>query len=437
MKVSAIQQSVYSRPYLVRSQSQPNTYKTMSGEYSPSFGTIPNSEPLRKLFAYGLPCIYSGVTMIDSALADKLIKSGVFSYPAKYSVPALAIFKDSYTKIQKQVFKKMERRSKVYPEEDLQEMMTAFAIQDRRKLRKVQGKIFDELTVLSAQLPFENQKAFINLMQLTDKKLKEKPIITTFNKFNFMYKMKKIKEDVSEIIGTRAGNILSEGIEEAHWLPDTYNAENKDAQIAIIGHISSIINSYPALKNYPPVQNLLASSIAKLNREPVKISFSRKAFLAELEVVLDGVKDEAIRRQMIEAAEKLPTSKNTIEAYIVKYKDSTPDKIAYRLMRPTYASVEHLHPKSMGGADDMKNFAGATVEENSARGNCEMVEQIKRRPLTPQYSQKYLDKLIRLEHRGIFEKLNIDPKYIKDFQRTMKKESNGKINLDAGKLYLF
>ena len=435
MRISAIQQSVYSRPYLVKNQNQPNTQRPAAAQYSPSFGTIPNSEHLRKLFAYGLPCIYSGVTMIDSSLADKLIKSGVFSYPANYSIPALAIFNDSYKGIQEQVFKKMKRRAKIHPEEDLQELITGIAVQDKRKLRKTQGKIFDELMVLSMKLPFEQQKAFINLMRLTDDKLKEKPIMSTFSKFNFLYKMKKIKEDVSEIIGQKAGKIISEGIEGAEWLPEVSNAENKDAQIAIIGHISSLINSYPPLKTYPPLQQLLTSSVAKLNRKPVKISFSRKAFISELKLVLDGIEDSALREKMLAVAEKLPTSKNTIEAYIVKYKDSTPDKIAYRLMRPTYASVEHLHPKSMGGADDMKNFAGATVEENSGRGNIEMTEQILRRPLTPEFCQKYVDKLISLDRRGVFDKLEIDDSYIKDFARKMKKESEGKVILDTSSMY--
>ena len=83
----------------------------------------------------------------------------------------------------------------------------------------------------------------------------------------------------------------------------------------------------------------------------------------------------------------------------------------------------------------MENYGGATVDENSARGNCDFTEQIMRVPLTSKYCQKYIDKLIRLEKCGIFEKEEVNPQYIKDFARKVKRESNGEIILDISGLY--
>lgn len=438
MKVSSIQQPIYGRPYLISIQSKSNTSCAAPVKNTPNvvFGGIPNSEQLRSLFAYGLPCMYSGVEMIDSSLTDKLIKSGVFSRPAKVAVAALAIFKDSFTNIEKQVFKKMQTRAKRYPEEDLQELMTAFSSQNMRRLRITQKDIFKELDALSENLPSKEKQAFDDLMKRTDDRLHERPVITTFNKFTFQYRLGKIKEDIDEIVGTKYGKIISEMIEESEYLSDIDREENREAQIAILNHLRSVMNSSATLRNYVPLNQLFERSIAKLNGEPVVISFSRKAFLSELKIVLDGVSDAELKETMFKTAEKLPTSKNAVDAYIVKYKDSPPDKIAFRLLHPSSASVEHIHPKSLGGADSMANFGGATISENTARGNMDFTEQMKKRPATPENCQKYLDKLIELERNGVFDKLGMDVSYIKDFVRAVKRESKGQIILDVSGLYM-
>ena len=424
--------------YLIRCRNQSNTSYAAPIKNTPNttFKAIPNSEQLRGLFAYGLPCMYSGVEMIDSALTDKLIKSGIFSRPSKVAVAALAIFKDSFANIEKQVFKKMQVRAKRYPEEDLQELMTAFSSQNVRKLRITQKDIFKDLTAMSDNLPPKEKQAFDDLMKRTDDRLHERPVISMFNKFTFQYRLGKIKEDVDEIIGTKYGKIISEMIEESEYLSDIDREENREAQIAILNHLKSVMNSSATLRNYTPLTKLFERSIAKLNGEPVKISFSRKAFLSELKIVLDGIQNTKLREDMFKTAEKLPTSKNAVDAYIVKYKDSPPDKIAFRLLHPSSASVEHIHPKSLGGADTLANFGGATISENTARGNMDFTEQMKKRPQTAENCQKYLDKLIELERSGVFDKLGIDVSYIKDFVRTIKKESKGQIVLDASGLYM-
>jgi hypothetical protein len=120
---------------------------------------------------------------------------------------------------------------------------------------------------------------------------------------------------------------------------------------------------------------------------------------------------------------------------MVKISGESSDKIASRILWPYLASVEHIFPRSEGGADVMANFAGATTRENSIRKSIEFTQQMKLRPNTPYYCQKYVNKLIDLYHEGVFEKYRINPKYIEEFKDTIYKVSKGQIDLDISRYY--
>ena len=100
------------------------------------------------------------------------------------------------------------------------------------------------------------------------------------------------------------------------------------------------------------------------------------------------------------------------------------------MLWPSFASVEHILPKSRGGADVMSNFGGATTKENSDRFNIDFSQQLKRKPESKINCQKYIDRIIELARSGIFEKHNIDIKYIRDFKDTILKQSKGALVLN-------
>ena len=83
----------------------------------------------------------------------------------------------------------------------------------------------------------------------------------------------------------------------------------------------------------------------------------------------------------------------------------------------------------------MANFGGATTRENSTRKSIDFVTQLKLRPQTPEFCQKYVDRLIDLYHKGIFARHNISPKYIVDFKNTIYSQSKHRVNLDISELY--
>lgn len=121
----------------------------------------------------------------------------------------------------------------------------------------------------------------------------------------------------------------------------------------------------------------------------------------DLARIIEDLSDKNLHDKMFQIAQKLPTSKESMSAYIMKAASDSNDKIGYRLIWPSIASVEHIHPRSCGGPDELANFAGATTRENSTRKSVPFTEQMQLRPLTPMYCQWYVDKLIELYHQGV------------------------------------
>ncbi len=441
MRVAAVQNIYYPTFNTLKPVSANRTYRNYGinsilqyPQSNPSFGSIKNAEGLRALMQYGIPDMYTGKMTIPSGLFENLLKSGVFSAPARYSVKFLKIFENTFSEIPYKVFQQIKKRAQHHPDDDLQEIMQALSVENKKSLRKRQTDIFNNLKELSEKLPPKAKASFKTLMDKTQDQLDDKPIVSPFSKATFQYNLRKIHDDIRDLTNKRTANFVVKMIEESDKMPDISDINSKDKQKEIINNLIKIAQSHSYLRSYKPLNELLLSSISNLDKEPVVIPFSRKTFIYRLDKILDGVKNQKLKEQMHNIAETLPTSKNGVDAYILKFKDSPSDKIAFRLAHLSYSSVEHRRPKSKGGKDSMKNYAVASVEENSARGNIDYKEQMKRRPNTAKNNQKQIDRLIQLANRGKFKKLRVDTKYIRDYKQYTAQESKGEILLDISKL---
>ena len=398
-----------------------------------NFG-IANSGKLKTLFSYGLPCMYTGVEMIDPKKVQRLVKTGALKKSAGDVLNVIKPFEGQILDIEKRVYEIIKEQAENNPNLNFQQILISIAPIYQRRLRKKQAEIFRELDMQIQQLPDKHRYKFKQFLEETYSKLQDKPVYVPFSSFEFKYKLNKIKDDIKKRGVYKEQKVMAKMLKESEKLyPDTNN-RTEDYQRKIIDFISTILKT-SILKDDEQLNTLVKTAKARLNHEKIKIPFSRKAFIYDLERLLGEVPDKNIQETMIYTALKLPTSRESVSAYILKFMTESPEKIAYRLLWPTFASVEHILPKSCGGADAMSNFGGATTRENADRGNLSFVSQIRRRPNTKQYSQKYVDRLIQLEHDGIFKTNKIDPKYIEDFKKTVQKQSQGAIVLDVSKLY--
>lgn len=401
--------------------------------YPVSFTSIQNSSKLRILFGYKLPCMYSGVTMIDPKVLTKMLKNRVFYRPSVEVINMLDQYKDSIVGIEAKVLDILRERSKIHPDKNIQELLKEVEPVFRRRLRKKQTPIFHELVVASYQLPEKEQYKFKKLMIETDKKLNEKPIIIPFSSYEFKYKLSKIKDDIIEGGDIKSKKVMNKLIKESKRFSNSTNANTIENQKKVLSFLEIILKK-SVLKNNEQLKNLIEVSKSRLTKEEIIVPFSRKAFIYDLVKIISDVPDEKLQEKLITIAQKLPTSQQSTSAYILKVVSEPPDKIGHRLLWPSLASVEHILPRSCGGADVMANFGGATTRTNSNRKSIDFVTQLKLHPEAKVNCQKYVDRLIELYHNGVFARHNISPRYIHDFKRTIYEQSKHRLNLDISKL---
>ena len=402
--------------------------------YQIPFTSIQNSSKLRALFKYNLPCIYSGVPMIDPKQVSRLIKSGAFEKPSKDVAEILSKYNECYSGMEARIMDIISTRSKIHPDVNIKQLLNAVEPVYRRDLRKKQSGVFRAIGECFDSLPEEYRYKYSLLMMETDKRLNERPVLIPFSSYEFKYKLAKIKDNILNENDLKAKKVMNKLMKESKRLSNITNPLTMENQIKVMGMLDWILKK-SVLKNNKELQELIGTSKARLTNKEIIATFSRKSFLYDLGRIIDDLPDKNMHDKIMNEAFKLPTSNEDFSAYMVKISGETNDKIASRILWPYLASVEHIFPKSKGGADVMANFAGATTRENSIRKSIEFTEQIKLRPNTPYYCQKYVDKLIDLYHQGVFEKNKVNPKYIEDFKDTIYKVSKGQIDLDISRYY--
>lgn len=408
--------------------------KSMPCYYPIEFTGIQNSSKLRMLFAYKLPCMYSGIPMIDPKMLTRWMKNRVFSRPASQVLEILEPHKTSFIGMEAKVLDVIRDRAAVFPDKNIKEILQDVEPVFKRRLRKKQAAIFHELTEVAQQLPDKYKYRFKMFMEETDKKLNDKPIAIPFSSYEFKYKLAKIKDDIQNGQDTKSKKVMNKLIKESKRLHNTTNQRTIADQKKVVDFMDLILRK-SVLKNNEQLNQLISISKSRLAMDKIVVPFNRKSFIYDFARLIEDLPDKNLQENLLTVAQKLPTSQESTSAYIVKVASEPVDKIGYRLIWPSLASVEHILPRSEGGLDIMANFGGATTRENSLRKSIPFVQQMKRRPMTPVYCQQYVDKLIDLYHQGVFARLNVSPKYILDFKNTIWTQSQHRVNLDVSKLY--
>ncbi len=413
---------------------QINSLDGMPYIYPVSFTSIQNSSKLRILFSYGLPCMYSGIEMIDPKLLTRWMKTKLFSRPASQVLEVLEPHRKSFVGIEAKVWDIIRDRASVHPDKNIKELLKEVEPIYKRRLRKKQAPIFHELSETAHELPDSHRYKFRVLMQETYRKLNEKPILIPFSSYEFKYKLSKIKDDIMNGQDIKSKKVMNKLIKESKKFSNTTNSRTMENQQKVLWFLEHIWKK-SVLKNNTQLKELFEVSKSRLLKEEIVVPFSRKSFIYDLARLLEDVPNPKLQEKMLTIAQKLPTSQESTSAFILKVAAEPVDKIGHRLIWPSLASIEHIHPRSEGGLDLMANFGGATTRENSTRKSLDFVSQLKKRPDTPIYCQMFVDRLIELYHKGIFAQHNISPKYIVDFRKTILKESRGLVDLDISKLY--
>jgi len=139
---------------------------------------------------------------------------------------------------------------------------------------------------------------------------------------------------------------------------------------------------------------------------------------------------------MIQTARELPTSKDSLSAFIVKEADRSAAQIGYDLLADSVGSADHLITAKAGGANDTYNYILASRRYNSERAHSKLETVIEKNPEIRTYSQKQIDRLIELANVGVFKICGLSTSYIKTITRKISEFSprNNPLNIDTNKL---
>lgn len=479
MKIPAIQRRFY---YLSVPQQKRTTTCNTSTErprmelpsvYYPAstvFG-LANSSKLKTLFTYGIPCMYTGVIMIDPKKVSKMLKNKAFNAPIGEVIKRIEQFEDSLMGTEANVYQILKEESKYQPEKTVSEVMQDLSVEYNGILRAQQAPIFQQLIIAAKELPEEYRYKFVQLMHETQDKLAGRPVEVKFSRPEFQYRLEKVQNDVKKMNNYKANKVMIKLIEVAEKLTKEDDTITDEEKLKTVEFMEKILKT-SVLKDNQSLKYIFTNAKSRLKHEKILIPFNNKTFTYDLKQILlpdaeaeiynnnkmlneylSNISNEKeatqnksklgtannslleLKQRMIGIAESLPTSRTSTAAYIMKFAKEPSDKIIYRILWPSFATVEHIFPRACGGIDDMSNYGGACALANSDLGCDLLYDKVKRAPKTPIYCQKQVDRLIELAKQGVFEKHYIDTKYIEEYKNTVYEESQGLINLDISKLY--
>lgn len=173
--------------------------------------------------------------------------------------------------------------------------------------------------------------------------------------------------------------------------------------------------------------------------------FKRKSFIKAISKIEPNSKSRTVMNRIQQKAQELPTSKDSANAFVVKYatvSDFLPERsdmeIAQSLIGSASVTVEHIHTQeackrenSLSEINDIKNLALTHQICNRERDNTELNLYVNRHPEIIATAQKHIDHIIESINAGILRDCDNYPQELKE---TLFRETGGLINLDISKL---
>lgn len=153
--------------------------------------------------------------------------------------------------------------------------------------------------------------------------------------------------------------------------------------------------------------------------------FKRVEFTAKLQGLKGSLSAEEYG-EIEDTAMNLPEDRSAVMAIYKKY-GQNPEKFAHRLYSTAMTTAEHVHPHSLGGANNTANYLAECAACNNPRGNMSYAEWLKVHPEYPRMVQKHIEHVEGLIVDGKLPD-NYDI-YPTDIKKTLSKESDGVMEL--------
>lgn len=364
---------------------------------TPTFTAIKSAGDLRNLPSYRVVhCLYCNRPMMSNKTANKLKANGVFSGPIKKFSQEMFNYLEYLHPTEKEVLKKITIMAFDFPNIRLSEAIKKLYPEANKALLKEQMPIIKKLGALADELPRGYKTKYKKLLQITKYRLEEKEYTPDeFSGKEFAYKIKRISDTIKDDYMAQRILKLTEPLTHPIFkyskepLTDKFIkkilslTETRDINIQKITKedlqniLISQIKKYGEILNRKDILNLCDTALKTIKKEPIKYKFSNKSFRYDLNEVLENLPNAELKEKIIAITQELPKSSNSVNAFITKHELAASDAIGYDIIRPSIATIEHMHPRSQHGADMLYNYALACERCNNTRSNEPMSEFIK------------------------------------------------------------
>ncbi len=187
----------------------------------------------------------------------------------------------------------------------------------------------------------------------------------------------------------------------------------------------------------PKAETALNESFRIFNTESMDIMHKRTRVIEKFQKAfkdIDNANDKEIAKLIMRRLEKLPDSKNDVNAFMVKYSRKSENaihKILIERLRNTNDHVKPEHRKGDEGQSIKKNYLNLCGKCNHERKTDSYSEIIDKNPQMQENTQKQIDEIIDFINKGILSEYDTWPN---DIKMPLGLESEGQIIIDTSKL---
>lgn len=385
---------------------------------------------------HNIHCLYCKKPLLYGGTLQDMLESGVFSKPIKDFVEEVKPYRKSMKKGQRAVFDQIQHYAKKSPQTHLSEIVQYLYQNSIKRLVKTQSGIFKSLINESKHLSADEQKEFRKFMKIQHKRLYEIPYKEEFNAEKFSYKINKMVQSIpNEELKTYLKKITTPLADEVFKDSKSIVPQELGLQITksklgklktskdFSEYVIQRVQKIGSRLNRQDIVRLCQTSHKMINGQPVVITFSNKEFMEELvKRQLAGISKTPLYYKMVNIANKLPNSTSNNNSFVVKHRYSDSDTIGYKLLEPSIATLEHVKPKSQGGADEIWNWVLACKADNNERGSIPQYLYMNKWNL--KNPQVFFNDIIKISN----EEHLINPNDIEGMAKSVSTEGHLKIN---------
>lgn len=398
-----------------------------------SFSGMMTGKEFKKRCARYMTCLYTGTPFVEEL--NKLTRQGAFKGSIAKVIKRMEKYEEALDNSEAELFRILKKYAELKPHKTLPQAIEELVNSASEEIQNKQTRCMHKIKVLGAGLPENKLNDFYLYMQNVDRKIYDEPIKKEFSMKEFKYMITKLSEYITdaqfkEIIQKyirlmpESHNDFRQRPKNKYYMAGKSKVETAEQTADLIDKLRDIARK----RGFKKIERLCESNIKMLYGESVHIPFSNKGFVYDLRNILDGVEDKKLVEEILNEAKILPKSSDDINAFILKFKDMDEDMIGSKLFGESVASIEHLHPQSLGGSNYMVNNALAKKWINTKRQNRPLDEILQQFPIENQ--QLYLENLAKCVEKGLVPReealMHID---------TIEEE--GKIILDKSSLLRF